>query len=168
MVPVSYTHLETAKNFLEVGNSGFITKLYGTETSVCGFYVNAGYPNDGTKAPSGPGYNGTTVVNTKLKDGDVVDFFFYADGDAYSDYYTWIDVPETMVTGEAITVTVKGFYAVEGYRYKDAAELKAAAPVSYTHLDVYKRQGLLGPHLRHPGGGGYPPGSVPPYAGAGL
>ena len=45
---------ETAKNFLEVGSSGFITKLYGTETSVCGFYVNAGYPNDGTKAPSGP------------------------------------------------------------------------------------------------------------------
>ena len=31
------------------------------------------------------------------------------------------------MTGEAITVTVKGFYAVEGYRYKDAAELKAAA-----------------------------------------
>ena len=118
---------ETAKNFLEVGSSGFITKLYGTETYVCGFYVNAGYPNDGTKAPSGPGYNGTTVVNTKLKDGDTVDFFFYADGDAYSDYYTWIDVPETMVTGEAITVTVKGFYAMEGYRYKDAAELKAAA-----------------------------------------
>ncbi len=118
---------ETAKDFLEVGSSGFITKLYGTETSVCGFYVNAGYPNDGTKAPSGPGYNGTTVVNTKLNDGDTVDFFFYADGDAYSDYYTWIDVPETMVTGEAITVTVKGFYAMEGYRYKDAAELKAAA-----------------------------------------
>ena len=45
---------ETAKNFLEVGSSGFITKLYGTETYVCGFYVNAGYPNDGTKAPSGP------------------------------------------------------------------------------------------------------------------
>ena len=118
---------ETAKNFLEVGSSGFITKLYGTETYVCGFYVNAGYPNDGTKAPSGPGYNGTTVVNTKLKDGDTVDFFFYADDTAYSDYYTWIDVPETMVTGEAITVTVKGFFAVEGYRYKDAAELKAAA-----------------------------------------
>lgn len=118
---------ETAKNFLEVGSSGFITKLYGTETYVCGFYVNAGYPNDGTKAPSGPGYNGTTVVNTKLNDGDVVDFFFYADDTAYSDYYTWIDVPETMVTGEAITVTVKGFFAVEGYRYKDAAELKAAA-----------------------------------------
>ena len=118
---------ETAKDFLEVSSSGFITKLYGTETYVCGFYVNAGYPNDGTKAPSGPGYNGTTVVNTKLKDGDTVDFFFYADDTAYSDYYTWIDVPETMVTGEAITVTVKGFYAVEGYRYKDAAELKAAA-----------------------------------------
>ena len=117
---------ETAKDFLEV-SSGFITKMYGTETSICGFYVNAGYPNDGTKAPSGPGYNGTTVVNTKLNDGDTVDFFFYADGDAYSDYYTWIDVPETMVTGEAITVTVKGFFAVEGYRYKDAAELKAAA-----------------------------------------
>ena len=118
---------ETAKDFLEVSSSGFITKMYGTETSICGFYVNAGYPNDGTKAPSGPGYNGTTVVNTKLNDGDTVDFFFYADGDAYSDYYTWIDVPETMVTGEAITVTVKGFFAVEGYRYKDAAELKAAA-----------------------------------------
>ena len=117
---------ETAKDFLEV-SSGFITKMYGTETSICGFYVNAGYPNDGTKAPSGPGYNGTTVVNTKLNDGDTVDFFFYADEDAYSDYYTWIDVPETMVTGEAITVTVKGFFAVEGYRYKDAAELKAAA-----------------------------------------
>lgn len=45
---------ETAKNFLEVGSSGFITKLYGTETSVCGFYVNAGYPNDGTKDPPAP------------------------------------------------------------------------------------------------------------------
>ena len=118
---------ETAKDFLEVGSSGFITKLYGTETYVCGFYVNAGYPNDGTKATTGPGYNGTTVVNTKLNDGDTVDFFLYGDADTYSDYYTWIDAPETMVTGEAITVTVKGFYAVEGYRYKDAAELKAAA-----------------------------------------
>ena len=53
---------------------------------------------------------------------------------------TWIDVPETMVTGEAITVTVKGFYAMEGYRYKDAAELKAAArPLEGVGL-AYDRQ----------------------------
>ena len=77
------------------------------------------------------------MVNTKLNDGDTVDFFFYADDTAYSDYYTWIDVPETMVTGEAITVTVKGFFAVEGYRYKDAAELKAAArPRTWEDLQV--------------------------------
>ena len=137
---------ETAKDFLEVGSSGFITKMYGTETSICGFYVNAGYPNDGTKAPSGPGYNGTTVINTKLNDGDTVDFFFYADGDAYSDYYTWIDVPETMVTGEAITVTVKGFFAVEGYRYKDAAELKAAArPLEGVGLTWVDADGYIKP-----------------------
>ena len=33
-------------------------------------------------------------------------------------------------------------------------------------VDLYHR--LLRAHLRHPGGGGHPPGPVPPHAGAGF
>lgn len=117
----------TAKDYLDVGSSGWISTIFGVTTYACGFYVNEGYPNDGTPAASGGGYNGTFVTNTKLTDGDVVDFYVMEDDSYYSDYYTWVDAPAAVSAGQEITVTVKGFYAMEGYRYKTPAELKAAA-----------------------------------------
>lgn len=70
---------ETAGEYLAVGSSGWISKLFGEKTNACGFFVNQGYPNDGTPASYGGGYNGTMVTNTPLLSGDVVDFYVYAD-----------------------------------------------------------------------------------------
>ncbi len=118
---------ETAGEYLAVGSSGWISKLFGEETSACGFYVNQGYPNDGTPASYGGGYNGTMVTNTPLLSGDVVDFYVMSDGNYYSDYYTWVDAPTEMYVGQKVTATVTGFNAMSGYLYKDPASLKAAA-----------------------------------------
>lgn len=117
----------TAKDYLVVNSAGWISTIFGVTTYACGFYVNEGYPNDGTPASSGGGYNGTFVTNTELHDGDVVDFYILSDDETYSDYYTWVDAPAKVTEGQEITVTVKGFNAMSGYRYKTPAELKAAA-----------------------------------------
>ena len=119
---------ETAKDFLVVGSSGWISTIFGTATYASGFYLNQGYPNDGTPAASGGGYNGTFTTNTKVNDGDVLDFYVMEDDSGYSDYYTWLEnVPDKMVDGDKVTVTVKGFYAMSGYFHKTPADLKAAA-----------------------------------------
>ena len=119
---------ETAKDYLDVGSSGWISTIFGTATYASGFYLNQGYPNDGTPASSGGGYNGTFTTNTKVNDGDVLDFYVMEDDSSYSDYYTWLEnVPDKMVDGDKVTVTVKGFYAMSGYLHKTPADLKAAA-----------------------------------------
>ena len=116
---------ETAGEYLAVGSTGWISKLFGEKTSACGFFVNQGFPNDGTPSSYG-GYNGTMITNTPLLNGDVVDFYTYSD-DTYSDYYTWVDAPAEMYVGQKVTATVTGFYASSSYLYKDPASLKAAA-----------------------------------------
>ena len=118
---------DTAGEYLVVGSSGWISKIFGVETYASGFYVNGGYPNDGTPASSGGGYNGTMVTQTALLSGDVVDFYIMSDDAYYSDYYTWVDAPAEMYVGQTVTATVTGFYAMSGYLYKDPASLKAAA-----------------------------------------
>ena len=117
---------ETAGEYLAVGDGGWITKLFGEKTNACGFFVNQGYPNDGTPSSFG-GYNGTMVTNTPLLSGDVVDFFTYSDVSYWSDYYTWVDAPAEMYVGQEVTATVTGFYASSAYLHKTPAELKAAA-----------------------------------------
>ena len=116
---------KTASEYLTVGDTGWVGKVFGSKDPF-GFFLNEGYPNDGTASPYG-GYNGTLINDTAVKNGDTVDFFVYSDSEAYSDYYTWIDAPETLIDGAEATVSVKGFYASAAYLYKDAATLKAAA-----------------------------------------
>ena len=70
---------DTAGEYLAVSSSGWISKIFSVKTYACGFYVNGGYPNDGTPASFGGGYNGTMVTNTPLLNGDVVDFYTYSD-----------------------------------------------------------------------------------------
>ena len=119
---------ETAATYLVVGSTGWISTIFGTATYASGFYLNQGYPNDGTPAASGGGYNGTFTTNTKVNDGDVLDFYVMEDDETWSDYYTWLEnVPDKMVDGDKVTVTVKGFYAMSGYFHKTPADLKAAA-----------------------------------------
>ena len=117
---------ENAKDYLVVGSSGWLSKIFGETTTACGFFLNEGYPNDGTPSAYGPGYNGTFVTTQEIRDGDVLDFYVMQDTVAWSDYYTWIDAPVGAGAGQSFDVTVKGFYAAEGYRYKTPAELRAA------------------------------------------
>ena len=117
---------ETAKDYLDVDGST-VKKLFCMETTANGFAVNQGYPNDGTASPYG-GYNGTMITNTKVNDGDVIDFFTYQDTTYWLDNYTWVAVPTEVVEGEDITVTVSGIsYAMSGSLHKTPADLKAAA-----------------------------------------
>ena len=117
---------ETAKDYLDVDGST-VKKLFCMETTANGFAVNQGYPNDGTASPYG-GYNGTMITNTKVNDGDIIDFFTYQDTTSWLDNYTWVAVPTEVVEGENITVTVSGIsYAIRGYLHKTPDELKTAA-----------------------------------------
>ena len=114
-----------AGDYLVVNKDGFVTKLFGAETSNNGFAVNQGAPNDGTK--NDYGYNGTKVTTTRINDGDVLDFFVYQDSKAL-DSYTWISVPEAAKAGEDFTTTVTGIaYGWYGLSYETPAKLKAAA-----------------------------------------
>ena len=115
----------TAKDYLIVSDYGYVTTLFGEKTGNNGFFINEGYPNDGTESTYG-GYNGTLVTTQEIKNGDVLDFFIYQDSYCL-DYYTWVSAPSAVGAGQRFKVTVTGLYAMEGYRYKTPAELKAAA-----------------------------------------
>ena len=118
---------DTKDDYLAVGDTGFVTTLFGETTYASGFLVNEGYPNDGTPGDGNLGYNGTYVNNTQITDGDVVDYYIYGDATGYSDMLTYVDVAPFEKTDASLTVTVKGVSVMNGYLYKDAAELKAAA-----------------------------------------
>ncbi len=117
---------DTASAFLAVTDKGYVTTIFGTETPANGFFVNGGFPNDGTPGSHG-GYNGTTVTTQQIFSGDILDFFIYSDTEFYSDYYTYAAVPQRIYAGRDFTVTVSGGKAMSGYLYADAAAFAAAA-----------------------------------------
>ena len=117
---------DTASAFLAVTDKGYVTTIFGTETPANGFFVNGGFPNDGTPSSHG-GYNGTTVTTQQIFSGDILDFFIYSDTEFYSDYYTYAVVPQRIYAGRDFTVTVSGGMAMGGYLYADAAAFAAAA-----------------------------------------
>lgn len=117
---------DTASTFLAVTDKGYVTTIFGTETPANGFFVNGGFPNDGTPSSYG-GYNGTTVTTQQIFSGDILDFFIYSDTEFYSDYYTYVAVPQRIYAGRDFTVTVSGGMAMGGYLYADAAAFAAAA-----------------------------------------
>ena len=125
---------ETAENYLKVSEFGYVTKLFGEDTTANGFLVNGGYANDGTESSWG-GYNGLTVTTTELSNDDVVDFFTYGDQTSWTDSYSYVEVEDDMLNGAKYTVTVKGTSVMAGYLYKDGTEFKAAAtPVAGVRL----------------------------------
>lgn len=117
---------DTASAFLAVTDKGYVTTIFGTETPANGFFVNGGFPNDGTPSSYG-GYNGTTVTTQQIFSGDILDFFIYSDTEFYSDYYTYAAVPQRVYAVRDFTVTVSGGMAMGGYLYADAAAFAAAA-----------------------------------------
>lgn len=110
-------------DFLAVSSTGYVTKLFGEETSSNGFLLNSGYPNDGTESS-----NGTTVTTTKVVDGNSLDFYIYQDTASWSDSYSFVETDKSAgEAGNTVDVTVKGTSVMAGYLYKTPAEFKAAA-----------------------------------------
>lgn len=116
---ISFTK-DTAGDYLTVTSSGYVTRIFGQDTSANGFFINEGFPNeDGT---------GTTVTTQEIYDNDVIDFFIYSDEMAYMDYYTYIDAPSNAKQGEEITVVVEGLIAAyDAYLYTTPDSMRDAA-----------------------------------------
>ena len=125
---------ETATEFLVVPSTGYISKLFGTETTANGFILNGGYPNDDTESSYG-GYNGTTVSTQKVVTGDEVDFFLYQDTSYWSDELSWFCQNGSAVNfitakpSSELNLTLKSSSFMSGYLYKDADAIHAAGSV---------------------------------------
>lgn len=107
----------TAKQYLAIDpNTDWESKVFGRETGFHGFYINNDFPTN----EAGAGQ--PKVTDTKLLDGDVLDYFVGSDAENQNDYYTWLEVPATMTSGEDITVTVKGVKAMDPDATQAAAQ----------------------------------------------
>ena len=110
---------ETAKDYLVVGSSGFITTIFGEKTVNCGFTINGSVPHNGvladdTYAPGGKSYTGYTVAQAEVNTGNVVDFFLYQDSSALDNYPIWEKADTkldslTIKPKAAVNMTVMGY-----------------------------------------------------------
>ena len=110
---------ETAKDFLVVGSTGFITTIFGEKTGNCGFTINGSVPHDGvlkddSYAPGKKSYTGYTVAQAEVNTGDVVDFFLYQDDYASDNYPIWKKADTkldslTVKPKAAVNMTVMGY-----------------------------------------------------------
>lgn len=113
---------DTAKDYLDLGSSGYIIKAFGADSSASGFYINSEMPADS----SGMGYTADTA---ELKPDDTAEFWFYQDTDFWSDCYTCFDTVQAEVqTDTAFELTVyKTVY--------DAAWNASLAPIDGTDTE---------------------------------
>ena len=89
-----YFTAETARDYLVVGNTGFVTTIFGENTGNSGFTINGETPHnnvlvDDKYAPGGKSYTGYTFPQAAVKTGDTVEFFLYQDGYALDNYPLW-------------------------------------------------------------------------------
>ena len=131
---------DDAADYLAVSDAGYVTKLFGQETSANGFMLNGAYPNDGTESSWG-GYNGTTVVTQVVATGDVLDFFIYEDQSGWGDQAAWFckdGVAVDSITvrpGSQTNLVLKGVAYMSGSQYKDAEAMRAAGmPIAGAQL----------------------------------
>ena len=131
---------DDAADYLAVSDAGYVTKLFGQETSANGFMLNGAYPNDGIESSRG-GYNGTTVTTQVVATGDVLDFFIYEDQSGWGDQAAWFckdGVEVDLITvrpGSSTNLVLKGVAYMSGYLYKDAEAMHAAGqPIAAAQL----------------------------------
>ena len=76
------------QDYLAVNENGWITKAFGITTANVSFFVN-------NKMPVGDNGYGSMCNETVLKNGDVLNVFFYNDTTGYSDKYLYFDTVAT-------------------------------------------------------------------------
>lgn len=84
---------DNISDYIEFSESGFLTKVFGVETSSFGFTVNGEQPHDDTPVtyPGMPeSYTGYTITDAEIKNGDSLEFYFYLDEYAM-DNYAWFE-----------------------------------------------------------------------------
>lgn len=84
---------------LTLDGSGWLTTVMG-ETDPFSFAVNGVAPNNGIYDENSKGYTGYSADQATLNDGDEVQFFFYEDGDQYSDLYATFDKDTALIRPE--------------------------------------------------------------------
>ncbi len=117
---------ETVGDYLAVGETGFLSKVFGVATSNVGFTVNGALAHDGELkddeyAPGGKSYTGYAITQAKIETGDLMEFFFYQDSYCLDNYprLTRGDAAVTEIAakpGSSVALTVEGYcFAYYGY-----------------------------------------------------
>ena len=96
---------ETAKNYLDI-SKGTLRKAFGESATASSFFVNGEMPSDENKM-------GYVADTSRLKAGDLVEFWFYQDTSYWSDYYTYFtETTKTVPAGEPFALKLMGFMAM--------------------------------------------------------
>ncbi len=101
---------------LTLNSSGWLTTVMG-ETDPFSFAVNGVAPNNGIYDENSKGYTGYSADQATLNDGDEVQFFFYEDGDQYSDLYATFDKDTALIRPEDTLELVASGYVYVYYNY---------------------------------------------------
>lgn len=139
----------TLQELLSISETGSLIQVMGEEGNygpAFGFAVNGVTPNDGVYNEIYQGYTGYTADQAVLRDGDVLEFFFYEDTDAYSDYYTTLEPQEaTVYVGQPLDVNAGG-YMIGWYGYSTPEVIgDRTLPLEGAALCVVDETGLLIP-----------------------
>ena len=136
---------ETAERYLKIDDYGSPSRQFGLDSNryYGWFFYNHAIANDGTKFDK-YNWNMTTVSSQSVKDGDLVEFFFYEDS-SWQDTYNWFtDSSEQysrefkVCAGENFTLTLKGYQALGASIFKDAEEMTSSdMPVVIEGAQLY-------------------------------
>lgn len=109
----------SSREYLEVSESGYITKAGGVKTSAVGFMINGRTPNNGVYNETYQSYNAYTIADAPIADGDVFESFLYVDTSDWTDTYSFFDKRTvTASLGEKVSLTLSSFMTLYG-AYKE-------------------------------------------------
>lgn len=101
------------QELLSISQTGSLTQVMGEGGDygpAFGFAVNGVTPNDGVYNELYQSYTGYTADQAVLRDGDVLELFFYEDTDAYSDYYVTLEPQAaTVYVDRPLELTTSGY-----------------------------------------------------------
>ena len=112
------------------GSSSFVSKIFGVDGGI-GYAVN-------DRLPVGPKYDGYTINEYALSEGDDVYFFIYA-SPSWGDYLSYFDKKQlTVNAGEEITLKLSGYMAMEqmGTPGKDTRPITTMENIEGAEIDL--------------------------------